>query len=143
MTSSGDFKINYYFCGFEKDKMQHTYKERRKELLAWAKENLIEKEVFHTEFCNHIIFSVKGIKEYINQPHEFYYEKNEMLKNIESVIKGSEYKGYGFFKARIFHIFEIEINGKNSWLIAHEHQGRKISLYSISDNPKVLTDIKK
>ena len=66
-----------------------------------------------------------------------------MIKDIHSVIKNSEYIGFGHYKDRLFHVFEIEMKGKNNWLIAHEHQGRKITLYSISNNPKVLTGIKK
>ena len=117
-------------------------KERRKELLVWAKENLIQKEVFHNELGENIKFSVKGIKEYLNQPHEFYYEKNETIKDIQNIIKDSEYMGFVHFKDRVSHIFEIEIRGIKSWLIANE-RGKEITFYSISDSPKVLTYIKK
>ena len=122
--------------------MQHEIKERRKELFAWAKKDLAQKNVFHEKFDNHINFSVRGIKEYLNQPHEFYYEKNEMLKDIQNIIKGSEYRGRVEYKERISHIFEIEINGKNSWLIANE-RGGVTTFYSISDKSTVLTGIKK
>ena len=123
--------------------MQHVKKERIKELRAWAKENLAQKEVYHDELGNSIKFTVTGIKEYLNQPHEFYYKKNELIKNIQNMIKGSKYLGFVDYKNRISHIFEVEINGKNSWLIANEYQGRGIIFYSVSDNAKVLTDIKK
>jgi hypothetical protein len=118
-------------------------KERIKELRSWAKNNIAGKEVFHKELKNNINFTVTGIKEYLNQPHEFYYEKNEMIKDVQGIVKDSKYMGYVNFKNRISHIFEIEIKRKNSWLIANEHQGRGITFYSISDSQKVLTGVKK
>ena len=123
--------------------MHHTDKDRIRELRAWAKENIAHKEVFHSELGSNVIFTVTGIKEYLNQPHEFYYEKNEMIKDIQTIVENSKYMGFTHFKDRISHIFEIDINDKNSWLIANENQGRGIILYSISDSPKVLTGIKK
>jgi len=121
--------------------MQNIDREKIKELRAWAKENLAQKEVYHTVFGTGIKFTVSGIKEYLNQPHVFYNEKNEMIKDIQTVIENSEYMGFVHFKDRISHIFEIEIMERKSWLIANEYQGRGIILYSISDSPKVLTGI--
>jgi len=123
--------------------IQQTNKERIKELRTWANENLVSKEVYHNKLDDKIKFTTKGIKEYLNQPHKFYYEKNEMIKDIQNIIKTSEYMGFVHFKDRISHIFEIVIKGKDSWLIANEYKGRGIILYSISDSPKVLTGIKK
>ena len=123
--------------------MQPTNSVRIKELRAWAKENLANTEVFHDGLGKHIIFSVSGIKEYLNQPHEFYFEKNEMITDIQTVIRNSTYMGLVHFKDRISHIFEIEIMGKSSWLIANEYAGRGITLYSVSDSAKVLTGVQK
>ena len=136
-------KDNTTFAGFNEEiENLEDKKQRRKDLLVWAKENLITKEVYHNELSNNINFSVRGIKEFLNQPHEFYYEKNEMIKDIQNIIKGSKYMGIVHFKERVSHIFEIEISKKNSWLIANE-RGGVITLYSISDSANVLTGIKK
>ena len=123
--------------------MQQVDRARIKELRAWAKENIAQREVYHSGLGNLIKFTMTGIKEYLNQPHEFYNEKNELITDIQRIIECSEYMGFVTFKNRISHIFEIKINEKNSWLIANDHQGRGITLYSISDSAKVLTDITK
>jgi len=135
-----DVKEKDTFAVSNKNEM---HKARRKELLIWAKENLIKKEVFHNGLDGNISFTKRGIKEYINQPHEFYDEKNEMIKDIQNIIKKSEYMGFGAYKERISHIFEIEIKGKNSWIVAHEHNDNRITLHSISDSPNALNSIKK
>jgi hypothetical protein len=123
--------------------MQHVNKERIKELRAWAKENLAGKKIYHSGLGDNIRFTVKGVKEYLNQPHEFYSEKNELIQNIQNIIQNSEYMGAGSHKDRISHIFEIKIKEKSSWLIANEYQGRGIILYSISDSDKVLINLRK
>jgi len=121
--------------------MTQSQKERLKELRAWAKENIAGKEVFHNGLNCNIMFTVTGIKEYLNQPHEFYLEKNELIKDILNIIICSDYLGFVIFKERKSHIFETKMLGNSSWLIANEYKGRGIIFYSISDNPKVLTGI--
>ena len=114
-----------------------------KGLRDWAKNNLANQSIYHDVFGKNIEFTVKGIKEYLNQPHKHYFEKNQMIKNIKKVLKRSEYKGFTKYNGRISHIFEIKIKDDASWLIANEYQGRGIIFYSISDSEKVLTGIKK
>jgi len=123
--------------------MQHPNKDRIKELRLWAKENIAGKEVYHVGLKDVIKFTVSGIKEYLNQPHEFYYQKNELIMDIDNVIKGSDYLGFVNFKDRKSHIFETNMLGKSSWIIANEYKGRGIVFYSISDNAKVLPGFKK
>ena len=119
------------------------YSETIKDLKDWAKENLANKSIYHDDFEKNIIFTVKGIKEYLNQPHKYYFEKNQMIKDMQRILKNSEYKGVTKFKDRISHIFEIKINNNKSWIIANEYPGRGIIFHSISDSEKVLADIKK
>ena len=92
-----------------------------KDLRCWAKEHLAKKSIYHTDFGKDIIFTINGIKEYLNQPHKYFFEKNQMIKNIQRIIKNSEYKGFTNYKGRVSHIFEIEINDSKSWIIAHEY----------------------
>jgi hypothetical protein len=114
-----------------------------KSLLYWAKSNLKGKTITLKSFNQPIRFTTKGIKEYLNQPHQYYHEKNELIKNIEDILKESEYKGVTHHKGKCSHIFEITINRHKSWIIANENEGREIAFYSISDNEKVMTEIKK
>jgi hypothetical protein len=55
------------------------YTSNLKALYKWAKENLQSKTIIPKDFENPIKFTTKGIKEYLNQPHKFYHEKNEQL----------------------------------------------------------------
>ena len=125
------------------NEMQFVDKERIKELRGFAKINLLDTTINHPELSKEIHFTNKGVKEFLNQPHKLYYEKNELIKNIQHVIKNSDYKGVVNHKGKTSHIFEIEIRGEKSWIIANEYQGRGVTFYSISDSPKVLTGIKK
>ena len=114
-----------------------------KELKYWAKENLAKKSIYHDVFGKNIEFTVTGIKEYLNQPHKHYFEKNQMIKGIQNTIKNSEYKGFTEYKGRISHIFEIEINKDKSWIIVNEREDGKATFYSISDSDKIVRNIKK
>jgi len=115
----------------------------QRESQNWAKENLKGKNVKHKELKNKINFSMHGVKEYLNQPHEFYDIKNMMLKDIKNILKNSEYKGVTHHKGRMSHIFEIEIKEKKNYLIANENDNGEIFLYSITDSDKILSGIKK
>jgi hypothetical protein len=129
--------------------MQHINKERIKELKAWAKENLTGKEVYHSGLEDNIRFTVTGLKEYLNQPFVAYSEKNEAVKNIVSILQNATYKGFSSYhksnKSILYsHIFETEAIGKTkSWLIVRESTNGTISFYGISDNKKVMSDLKR
>jgi hypothetical protein len=123
--------------------LKETHKLVRNEIQNWAKENLKEESVKHNELKQKIKFSISGIKEYLNQPHEFYDIKNIMLKDMKTILKNSEYKGVTRYNNKVSHIFEIEIKGRKSYLIANEDTGGKIFLYSITESDKVLIGIKK
>jgi SPP1 gp7 family putative phage head morphogenesis protein len=117
-----------------------------KSLQYWAKENLQQKSVLHPDLNKEIIFSGGGIKEYLNQPHKHFYEKNALIKDIENVLKNAEYRGYNVYHKKnkliaYSHIFETTINGEKSWLIARENNDGVINFYSVSDNKKVLSNL--
>ncbi|GHV31589.1 hypothetical protein FACS1894177_06510 [Bacteroidia bacterium] len=115
----------------------------QRKVREWAKENLKGESVRHGELKEEINFSMKGIKEYLNQPHEFYNIKNEMFRDIKNILKNAAYKGITYYKGRKSHIFEVEIKGKKSYLIANENLSGEIFFYSITDNNKVLKGITK
>lgn len=113
------------------------------ETRRWAQKNIKGKIISHPEMTEKIQISGGGIKEFTNQPHKHFFEKNKLIRDIVNVVEKSEYKGVTYYKGRKSHIFEIKIKGDKAWIIANEYKGRGIFLYSISDSGKVLTDIEK
>ena len=66
-----------------------------------------------------------------------------MLLDIDYVIENASYRGVSFFKGKKAHVFETQLSGDPTWIIATEVKGRGIAIYSISDNAKVLVGTKK
>lgn len=84
------------------------------------------------------------IKELLNQPHEHYFAKNELVLNLPKLIREAKYLGAYEDEGKKewvvqTHLFEVEIEGDKSWLIALEDKQGKIALHSISDSPLVAT----
>ena len=52
-------------------------RQRRKEIRDEAKRILLERVLYHPYFPHDIYINVSGIKEWLNQPHKHYAEKNE------------------------------------------------------------------
>lgn len=110
-------------------------KERRKEISEEARR--LYKGVTVTNGVKVTITS-KGIKEFINQPHSQYLEKNELALNLPQVLRDAQYMGpvpYHKDNPDIFqtHIFKIEISGKPSYLLAREDREKQIYFYSITE----------
>ena len=79
----------------------------------------------HKDFPVRVKMTGKSIKEFLNQPHKFKKEKNELIKNIGAIFAGSDYKGYTEYHKdnpmiKYSHVFEIELNGEKSWIIVRE-----------------------
>lgn len=133
----------------ERDSISIQYsKDRTKELQNWAKQSLLNGSFSHKDFLVRVKMTGKSIKEFLNQPHKFKKEKNELIKNIGAIFAGSDYKGYTEYHKdnpmiKYSHVFEIELNGEKSWIIVREDITGNAVLYSISDSDKVLTGIKK
>ncbi len=121
-------------------------KAKAKDLRRIASGKLLKTTVKHPDFTQDIRFSMKGIKEYLNQPHAHYHEKNELILDIERVILESKYLGASDYKATrmlpMSHIFETEILGDKSWLVVRENINDGAIFYSISDNENITTQIK-
>ena len=121
--------------------MTQSQKERIKELRAWAKDNLIGKEVFHPDFPGKIGFSNSGIKEFLNQPHCNYYAKNESLIFIIALIQASkvihdapDIKGN---TNHHFYYLETVIDNLPSFIvIRHTMKENKYTLYTMVDKLK-------
>jgi hypothetical protein len=120
-------------------------KNRIKELREW---NLQGKFVVQPELARKVYFTGVGIKEYLNQPHKHYHDKNELITDIENTLQNSLYLGKSAYhkeNAKIIasHIFEISICAEKTWLIARENTASVIQFYSISDNENVLRGVEK
>lgn len=93
-----------------------------------------------------IVITNTSIKEFINQPHNQYREKNELAKKLDQVIKDASYIGYGEGKHKgqsKVHIFELFIQERPSWIIISEIEWGELKLHSISDSQSIKAYIKK
>lgn len=115
---------------------------RRREIRQFISERL-EEPLENSEFKQPVRMSGKSVKEFLNQPHKHYREKNELLMDIKRVFKSARYLGvnhiYKAQKLKFSHIFEIELCGEKSWLVVREYEDGKVMLYSCSDNPIIAT----
>ena len=89
-------------------------KQRRKEIKEIAKALLVGQVLSHPYFPHDIYINVSGIKEWLNQPHKHYTEKNEALLRLPELLCESEYLGAkadpkGRDYIRNGHIFKITI----------------------------------
>ena len=99
----------------------------------------------HNEFDINI--SVGGIKEFLNQPHEQYFEKNELITQIDEVLYSAKYLGinttYKQKGLKNSHIYKIEIKGKDSWIIVREYDDGRFIFYGCSDDAMIASKLKK
>ena len=114
-------------------------RQRRKEIRDEAKRILIGKVLYHPYFPHDIYINVSGIKEWLNQPHKHYAEKNEALLQLPELLMASEYlgakpdpKGRDFI--RNGHIFKTTIADEASWIIISETIWGECLVHSVSDD---------
>jgi hypothetical protein len=127
----------------EKRKVELNKTEGAKAVRQWAKANIQGTTVTHSAFGRDIQISGGGIKEFTNQPHKFFFEKNNLLKDLQRVFDNATYRGRTTWKGRISHIFEITLMGEKNFIIANENTAGEIFLYSITGSGKVLKGIEK
>ena len=116
-------------------------RERSRELRELARQTLPGQTFTAPNFEGQMRISNGGIKEWINQPHVHYMEKNEMLLRLQDVLDGSTYKGPGVDRHNTsipIHLFEVKIKGDPSWIVAREIRGEGVLVYSISDSAEIL-----
>ena len=115
-----------------------SYSSRRKELKKLAAE--LKKEEFTNIGVDWIAeISGAGIKEWLNQPHKHFYEKNEALLELPSLYRNAEYlnrtKDPKIREGVVYsHIFRTSIAGEDSWLIVHEMAWGQYLIHSITDS---------
>ena len=89
--------------------------------------------------------SAASIKEYINQPHSHYFEKNELVARIDDVLKNAKYLGinptYDKPNVKTSYIYETEVAGEKSWLIVREYFNGDILFHGCSSDPQIATGL--
>lgn len=121
-------------------KKESPLAESRREIKELA-QPLTEEVFINEDFDKDIHISKSGIKEWLNQPHKHYEEKNRLLLSMKDVIRDSKYRSWlpdehnASIKA---HLFETTIRGDKSWIIVREFQDGKVLLHSITDSDAIL-----
>ncbi|MBQ8712125.1 MAG: hypothetical protein IJ551_04790 [Prevotella sp.] len=113
-------------------------RERRKVLKKEAR-FLLSLILQHPRFPFDVHISNAGIKEWLNQPHVHYAEKNEALLILPVLFAESEYVGPMLDSknrpdVRYSQIFKVEIAGEDSWIIVHEMIWGEYLVHSVSDS---------
>ena len=125
--------------GVEHDALKTIWKDN----FNWALENIRGKYFKNPGIEEEIYISRRGIKEFLNQNHDDYLMKNEMIRHIEVVLGRAEYMGETYYGGRISKIFKTQLRGKDNYIIANYNDEGELNLHSISESQKVLTGIKK
>ena len=102
-----------------------------------AKQTLLGTTAHHPKIGN-VYFSATGIKEAINQPHEFLYEKNRAILEVKERIARGRYLGsVPDTKGRnqTYHYIETRIAKRPSYIVLKETNGKTV-FYTITDNKK-------
>ena len=110
---------------------------RRREIKEKARQSLCEKVLVHPFFPHDIYINVTGIKEWLNQPHIHYAEKNESLLLLPELLFKAEYLGSTEDpKCRDYilasHIFRTVIAEDDSWIVVNETKWGECLVHSIS-----------
>lgn len=104
-----------------------------------AKAALIGKTARHPAIDGDIIFTTKGIKEAINQPHKYFIEKNKAVVNIIELIGKGEYVGSAIDtkgRNRVYYYIQTQI-GKEPSLIVIKKEENMNTFYSIIEIKKM------
>ncbi len=112
----------------------------RKQVLDYAKTNILGKKVFRKELGTNIEFTKRGIKEALSQPHDYYLEKNELVKNIVAILETAPYKEPPVKNKKAgkkshvlkYHYFSLLVKNVPSQIVVEEDKYGKFTFYSIS-----------
>ena len=115
----------------------------RESNILWAKENLKEEVVKREDLGLSIHFSSRGIKEFENQNHDHYLEKNELIRFIPSILNDAKYIGFSSFKNRRTYLFVCTIKAEKNYIVTHLEDDGFLYLHSITNKEKVLEGVQK
>ncbi len=127
--------------------LEREYIARRRREIRGHMAGHLDEPLANPGFHRAVSMSGKSVKEFLNQPHRHYREKNELLTDIKRVFGSANYLGvnpkYSAQGVRHSHILEIELCGEKSWLVVREYSDGTLRLYSCSDNPTIATGLQK
>ena len=114
------------------DEQKAHRKELQKEAIAKFKGMEVDNVV-------NVKITASGIKEFLNQPHEHYFEKNELVLNLPELLGAAKYEGkIAYHKDNKYfvasHLYSIKIKNQISYLIAREDATGMVIFHSISDD---------
>lgn len=123
------------------DEQKAHRKELQREAIAKFKGKVVHNGV---DVC----ITATGIKEFLNQPHEHYFAKNELVKDLPNLIANATYLGVmknhkGNENITAIHVFRCKLSGDKSYLLAREDLIGEVSFYSISDSQTIEQYIEK
>lgn len=128
-------------AGAPNNPLSEVAKQRRKEIRQQAR-TLTKNTITHNDLKGKTIgVSNHSIKEWLNQPHAQYEQKNELLLKIWDELPKMEYKGFALGKKNVkikVHLFETNVAGVSSWVLVKENPNGDIWLFSISDQRSIL-----
>lgn len=114
-----------------------------KDNFYWALENIRGKTVRNPGIKEEINISRRGIKEFLNQNHDDYLVKNEMIRHIEDILSKAEYMGETIYGGKTSKIFKTKLKGRDNYIITNYDIDHNLFLYSITESDKVLNGINK
>jgi hypothetical protein len=116
--------------------------EKRQQALQMTKK-LVDKIVVNKESGFKIEFTIKGLKEAINNPFSAYEEKLQAVGEIDKLLKSAKHDGSVINDKLVskphivrYHYFETEIGGEPATLVVSEDKWGKKTFYSITEKRK-------
>ncbi len=120
------------------ERLKVVLRNQRKRIKDYAKSYIVGKSVKHNAIDKPIHFSMRGIKEALNQPHKHILYKNMVVRNIDKVLPKAKFlKTDNDSKGRKlkYHYLEMLINKENSFIVLKENQN-KVYFHTITDKMK-------
>ena len=119
---------------------ENDLKTSRKMTLKWAKQNLQGKTIIELQTGKQILFTGKGIKEAINQPHSHYLKKNEAVTEVLWRFPQAEFVCEMIDPERSeysYRYYRTEIEKEDSYIVIRENWiTGVVDFYSIVDKIK-------
>lgn len=131
-------KNSPYYIGLPDAIRKQAERLLSKRILNWGREYLSGEKVKASQI-GEVTFTNKSLKEILNQPHDFYIEKNQAVYALKNIMANAKFLKSApdlSGKNKQFHYFKIVVKGKPSYVVVKEtFSGEKI-VYSIVDKIK-------
>lgn len=115
-----------------------TLKHRNKQIREDLNTRLVKQNVSveRKELQKPVTFTMRGIKEALNQPHKHFSAKNNVVSVIDFYLKEAKYVKFakdtkGRFKG--FHYMELSLNQEKSFIVLREQFNGNIDFYTVVD----------